>query len=538
MIEEQFSSAINQEAKQAPLMSERKRALRQKLKDDFEHFSLKCLKIRTKSGAVQPFVMNRAQRFLHEKLEAQLLETGKVRALVLKGRQQGVSTYIGGRFYHKAIHSFGHRVFILTHEQDATNNLFEMVNRYHEYCPALVKPHTGASNAKELDFDVLDSSYRVGTAGAKAVGRSQTLQLFHASEYAFWPNADLHAAGVLQAVPDLLGTEIIKESTANGMGNAFHQEWQKAEAGQSEYIAVFIPWYWQDEYKRSVPEGFMMSSEDELYQESYGLTLEQMAWRANKIEELGDLLFMQEYPATASEAFQLTGHDSYIPPALVLKARKAKCDAFGPLVIGADPARYGDDRFSVAWRKGRNVVKVESRTKIDVVTGANWLRQIIDEDKPERVFIDVGGLGAGTVDILLSWGQPYINIVKAVNFGSEPQDNYGEDRGGPRNRRAEMWMRSKEWLSDVAGAQIPDTDSLQADACAPGYKYDMHSRLMLESKEDMGKRNLRSPDEWDAIALTFAEPVGFGKNRPYKEHKRMVLMTPGQITGRWMKQHD
>lgn len=503
---------------------------------DFERFASKCLKIRTKSGAIEPFKLNRAQKYLHDRLEKQLLEIGKVRALILKGRQQGCSTYVGARFYKKAISKKGQRVFILTHERDATTNLFEMVSRYHEHCPDLVKPQTGTDNASSLDFDVLDSSYRVGTAGAKAVGRSQTLQLFHASEYGYWPNAEEHAAGILQAVPDLLGTEIIKESTANGMGNKFHQEWQAAEAGLSEYQAVFIPWYWQDEYRKPVPQEFSLSEEDTEYQTAYKLDNEQMAWRAAKIQELGDLLFMQEYPATASEAFQLTGHDSYIPPALVVKARKAQCEALGPLVIGADPARYGADRFSVAWRKGRNVVKVESKSKIDLVTSANWLRQIIDEDKPERCFVDVGGLGAGTVDILLSWGAPYTNIVKAINFGGETQDTYKE-KGGPRNRRAEMWMRSKKWLEDVAGAQIPDSDTLQADACCPGYKYDMNSRLVLESKEDILKRDVRSPDEWDAIALTFAEPVGYGKKQPFNMNKRVVNLDLGFSGegGRWMR---
>jgi hypothetical protein len=79
--------------------------------------------------------------------------------------------------------------------------------------------------------------------------------------------------------------------------------------------------------------------------------------------------------------------------------------------------------------------------------------------------------------------------------------------GGPINRRAEMWMKSKEWLEDVAGVQIPDSDALQADACGPGYKYDSHTRLQLESKDAMRARGGPSPNEWDAVALTFAEPV-------------------------------
>lgn len=517
----------------------------QKLKDNFEFYAEKCLKIRTKSGLVESLIMNRAQKHLHERLESQLLETGKVRALVLKGRQQGASTYIGARFYHKATHTFGQRVFILTHEQDATDNLFEMVNRYHEHCPELVKPHTGAANAKELDFDLLDSSYRVGTAGAKAVGRSQTLQLFHASEYAFWPNADLHAAGVLQAVPELLGTEIIKESTANGMGNPFHQEWQKAEAGLSEYEAIFIPWFWQDEYRRPVPDEFTLSDADILYQVAHDLDNEQMSWRANKITTLGELLFMQEYPATASEAFQLTGHDSYITPASVLKARKNKCEAIGPLVLGVDPSWGGEDRFSIAWRKGRVVQKIESKTKILPVDAANWIKQIIDEDSPDRVFVDVGGGGIGTIDVLHAFGEPYKSIVVAVNFGSAPQetpkppvtgiDAKVKQKGGPANRRAEMWMRSKKWLEDVGEAQIPDLDSLQTDACAPGYKHNMYGQLLIEAKADMKKRGLRSPDEWDAVVLTFASAVGERK-KPIELGKNKVINLALPLQGgRWMK---
>jgi hypothetical protein len=218
---------------------------------------------------------------------------------------------------------------------------------------------------------------------------------------------------------------------------------------------------------------------------------------------------MQEYPATAAEAFQMSGHDSFIKPRDVLNARKATIEGVGPLVLGVDPARFGDDRFSIARRQGRKVPLIESRGKIDVVAGANWVRQIVESEKPARTFVDVGGVGGGVVDLLNSWGVP--NIV-AVNFGSEPQDEIiilpdGSKKPGGRNRRAEMWMRSRDWLKEVGGADIPDSDALQADACGPAYKYDANQRLQLESKEDMRRRGLRSPDEWDAVVLTFAEPV-------------------------------
>lgn len=484
---------------------------RVRLKDDLEFYARNCLNIRTKTGAVNSFLFNRAQRYIHEKLEEQKAQTGRVRAMILKGRQQGCSTYVAGRFYHASTHAQGLRVFILTHEDAATQNLFEMVNRYHENCPAFVKPSTGLANAKELFFDKLDSGYKVGTAGTRGVGRSSTVQLFHGSEVAFWPNADTHAAGVLQAVPDMPGTEIILESTANGLGNFFHQNWRAAEKGQSAFIPIFVPWFWQDEYRKPVPAEFDLAEDEQEYKRLYGLDDEQIVWRRNKIVELKDpALFKQEYPATAAEAFQSSGHDSYILPDLVANARKRTVKPSGPLVVGYDPAWMGDDRHSMAFRQGRCVTKIDTRSKLNTMQGAGWAKQVIDLHKPTRFFIDVGGVGAGIYDRLVEMG--YDRIVRAINFGSAPfeppaLDDAGRQSGGPLNRRAEMWMKSKEWLQEEAGVQVPDSDSLQADACGPTYRYDSQSRLQIEKKEDMRRRGVPSPDEWDAVALTFAEPV-------------------------------
>jgi hypothetical protein len=511
-------------------LSDREKAIRADLRDDLIHYATKCLKIRAKSKAIVPLTFNRVQLYLHQKLEEQRLRTGRVRAMVLKGRQEGCSTYVGARFYHKATHQRGVRVFILTHEQSATDTLFEMVERYHAHCPTLVRPSTGNANAKELFFDKLDSGYQIGTAGTKAVGRSKTIQLFHGSEVAFWPNAGAHFAGVVQAIPDQPDTEIILETTANGVGGDFHSRWQQAEARQGDYEAIFIPWHWDADYRRDVPEGFRLDAAETDYAEVHGLDLGQMVWRRAKMAELKDpLLFMQEYPATAAEAFQGIGHDSYIKPELILKARKAKTvEAIGLLVLGVDPKRFGDDRFSIAWRKGRKVEKVESRTgAIDNVAGATWVRQVIQQDKPARVFIDVGGQGAGVYDVLVSWGlgEEHQGPVRAVDFGGSPMEPKllsatGEEIPGPRNRRVEMWMRSKDWLSGVAPVSIPDSDALQADACAPGYTYDMNQQLVLDSKEKMRKAGIRSPDEWDAVALTFAEPVADVKPARVPERKR------------------
>lgn len=503
--------------------------MRARLALDLHHYARTNLKIRAKLGQVIPFELNEAQKYLHARLEDQLQKTGSVRALILKGRQQGCSTYVEGRFYWRAARTPGVRAFILAHEQDATNNLFDIANRYHENDPDA--PVAEKANAKELDFAELDSGYRVATAGTKAVGRSQTIQYFHGSEVAFWPNAVEHAGGVLQAVPDMPGTEIILESTANGVGGLFHEKWQAAESGMSEFQAIFVPWFWSAEYQKPVPHGFAATDDEADYMQAYGLTLEQIVWRRGKIETLGETLFKQEYPANAAEAFQVSGEDRFIAPEIVLKARKAEHEAIGPLVIGADPSRFGDDRFSVAFRRGRKIIRVDSKSKLDVVSGANWLKQIIDTESPAAMFVDAGGLGAGTIDILHSWGDPYAKVVRAVNFGGSPMEpeiilEDGSKRPGPRNRRAEMWSRSRDWLMQEGGADIPDVDSLQSDACGPQYKYDMQQRLVLEDKEHMRARGVRSPDEWDAIALTFAEPVV--ETRPKKPMRR------APTSGGWM----
>jgi len=499
------------------LLEERQRREdRARMAVDLAFYADHALKIRAKSGKVIAFTMNRAQRHIHDQLEAQKAATGRVRALILKGRQQGCSTYVGARYYHRTTMERGYRTFILTHEDQATQNLFEMVNRYHENCLQDVRPSTGAANAKELFFDQLDSGYKVGTAGTKGVGRSSTIQLFHGSEVAFWPHADTHAAGVLQAVPEEAGTEVILESTANGVGNFYHQKWIDAERGVGDFIAIFVPWFWQEEYRKPVADGFVMTDEERAYATAYDLDPQQVMWRRNKIAELKDpVLFKQEYPATSAEAFQMSGHDSFIKPELVVKARKTVAEASGPLVVGLDPARFGDDASSMAFRRGRQVSKVERREKLDTMAVAGWAKQVLDTDKPARMFIDVGGLGAGIYDRLVELG--YGDTVRAVNFGSAPLEPARLDKrgnelgGGPVNRRAEMWMTSRDWLDEPAGVQIPDDDKLQADACGPGYKYDSSSRVLLEKKEDMRRRGVHSPDGWDAVALTFAEPVAVNR---------------------------
>lgn len=479
---------------------DREQALRL-VRDKLELHAAHCAKIKDKNGKIVPFLWNRAQRYVHERLEQQKRETGKVRALILKGRQQGISTYVGERYYHQ-VTTHAKSAFIVAHEDKATSNLFEMVKRYQQHNP--LAPSTRASNAKELIFGAIDAGYKLATAGTDDVGRSNTAQLIHGSEFAFWRNPQMHLAGLGNTVADLPGTEIILESTGNGVGNAFHLMWQEAEAGRGEYIAIFVPWFWQDEYRTEVKPDLELSAEDVAYQRAYGLDMEQMQWRANKIATYGagfEWLFDQEYPATPAVAFRsATGNPLINPTAVMAAVNSGYRERIGPLIIGCDPAGDGanePDRTAIAFRQGRVCFRMEYHEGLNTMQIAGLLAGYWREMGPDAIVVDKNGLGAGVYDRLLEQNIPVIGINNA---------QADTDREVFENIRAGMWWRMKEWFED-APVRIPNNPALIADVTAPQPKVSSNGRKLLEKKEDMAKRGVRSPDGGDALALTYAVPI-------------------------------
>jgi len=478
-----------------------------KLIEDDELYCSANLKIRTKDGEIVPFEWNDAQRLLHAKLEEQLQHSGWVRALVLKGRQQGCSTYVAARFYKRTSMRFGKRTMILTHLDAATQNLFGMAKTYYELSDPALQPAIKANSGNELSFAKLRSGYKVATAGSKNAGRSDTVQYLHGSEVAFWPNAQQIMAGLGQTVPLLPGSEVILETTANGLGNLFHQMWNLAVAGKSDFMPVFIPWFVQQEYRRPVPADFELSADDAEYMATFGLDLEQMAWRQAKINTdfAGDQdWFNQEYPATPDMAFLKVGHKPLIQTLRVQRARKLKIEhqsRIGAHVVGLDPGRGGDTSTFI-HRQGRAAWGIERNNVPDTMQVAGRAARMLQDDKTIRMmFIDIGGLGAGIYDRLVELG--YGDRVTAVNFGSKASDERQY-----ANKRAEMWGEMAHWLHDDITPCIPDDDQLHGDLTAvSGNKYSSNGQLKLEPKEDIKKALGRSPDDGDALALTFAEPV-------------------------------
>jgi hypothetical protein len=512
-------------------------------KQDETGFHLFCrdvIRIRTKTGDLEPLILNEAQNILHDAAETMLDAEGWVRLAGLKGRRQGFSTYVAARGYWRATLWDRQNIYILTHEQKATETLFGMVDLMQQKNP--FPPQVGTDNAKTLEFAKRGSSYSVATAGQKAGGRGGAISFFHGSEVAWWPNASDHFSSSVQGVDEVRGekgvlwrrpanplpfemrgpeiiigwvkppSEIWLETTSAGPVGEFYNRYMDAMKGKGRYRSVFVPWIVQREYREQgefYPEpeaeedGELPEAE---YQEMHQLTDSQMLWRRSKIHELGSSgKFRQEYPIDVTEAFASADTDGiFIKAATVMRARKRKVEMpDAPLIIGVDPAGGGGDRFSVAWRRGDLCYKVQARNKLEQEEALAWLSRILDTDKPSRMCIDRGNIGAYLVTALRNMNPKYASIVKGIDFGGTSKAKLSNPkRAGPVNKRAEMWGDMRDWLKE--GGAIPDEDSLASDLSAPKEKFRANNDWLLESKVDMKGRGVRSPDEGDSLALTFA----------------------------------
>lgn len=286
--------------------------------NSFPIYAAHALKIRTKNGEIAPLVLNAAQQQLVTAIAQQRADTGRVRIIILKARQLGLSTVVGARLYWAVAQRQAQKAIVVTHHADSTRALFDMTKRYHELVPEFLRPSTRYSSKRELQFDKLQSGYVVATAGGDGVGRGETLTHAHVSELAFWTTDAMRANfnGLMQAVPEVPGTEIYIESTANGVSGLFYEQWQAAVAGDSGYVPVFIPWYVAEEYRLPVVSCFDHTPEETELIRLFGLDDEQLMFRRQKIAQYGLEGFQQEYPSTAEEAFLTSGRPVFHPERL------------------------------------------------------------------------------------------------------------------------------------------------------------------------------------------------------------------------------
>jgi hypothetical protein len=326
-----------------------------RLREDRYLYGQAVLRIRNKSAELVPLAPNFAQRYVEEKLEAQKAETGRVRAVVLKARQEGVSTWTAGRFFHQTHLWAGRKALIIADAIDRAQAIFGIYERFWSELPEDLKPEVKARGNRRLLQFGHDSEIGCRPASDKDAGRAQTIHYLHCSEIAMWPELTQRDIWVsaIQAVPDQ-GSEVIVESTARGAGGLFHELWNLAITPGSGWIGIFLPWWIHEEYdadeRNGLPtqeelDGIATRPDDFELQalsegipfdgQNYVLPVSRLAWRRRTIIARfgGDPVtlgkdatrdFQQEYPATAEEAFLLSGATFFDEDALRKLANKTR----------------------------------------------------------------------------------------------------------------------------------------------------------------------------------------------------------------------
>lgn len=294
-----------------------------------------------KGDFLTPFNLNPVQSRLLKTIEDLKKDDIIRRILVLKARQEGISTFSEAFLYSNTSQRNGIQSCIIADDKKGSSYLFDMSKLYHdellnEY-PHLA-PEIKKSNALKLEFKNKYSFIMIDTADNEAAGQKYTYQYVHLSECAKFPYPEELMAGFLQSVPKTPESLIIVESTANGVGNWFHREVEKANNKETNWTLFFSTWYELPEYSTKITydqEKYLektLSKEEKGLIEIHGCSNEQLWWRRaciindcqgrNISEQQGMLLpdlkiqasldnFHQYYPSTVDEAFISTGRSIF-----------------------------------------------------------------------------------------------------------------------------------------------------------------------------------------------------------------------------------
>ena len=226
------------------------------------------------------------------------------------------------------------------------------------------------------------------------------------------------------------------------------------------------------------------------------------------------------YRVRALGEFPRGDDDTFIPLWLVDGAVGRDVDPVedADIIWGLDCARFGNDRTALCKRKGNAVDEdVQTRRQFDTMQVAGWVARQYDDvtpdNRPETIFVDVIGIGAGVVDRLREQNYPVIGIN--VSEAANSDDKYAD-------LRTELWGRAGEWLRGL-DVLLPAGGSLRHELSAPIKDYTSSGKLRLESKRDTKKRLRRmgSPDEADAFVLTFAGGTDVGRHGKRKRREPM-----------------
>ena len=289
-----------------------------------EYLMWGALKIRNKGGRLQELVLNRAQHELERR--------STKRNIVLKARQLGISTYVAARFFLNCITREGTLSVQVAHDQRSAEEIFRIVHRLLDKLPQPLRKDalvTSRANVRQIVFPVFDSEYRVETAADPNAGRGLTIHNLHCSEVARWPRDVAETLASLRAAVPPDG-EIYLESTPNGAGGAFYNEWQQAP--QTGYTRHFFPWWWDPSYSRPVEIVKFTDQELELMQK-HGLTAGQIAFRREMRANFRNRA-PEEYAEDAESCFLASGECVFDAELLDRRLRLAP-----PIVDNTDQGR-------------------------------------------------------------------------------------------------------------------------------------------------------------------------------------------------------
>jgi hypothetical protein len=295
---------------------------------DFYRYCENNLWIKDKDAQIVHFIPNIAQRALIDRVLELLAEGKPIRMIVLKARQMGLSTAIEALIYWFTTTHPNITSMIIAHDDKASKNLYTMFKRYYDFCNPVFKPSIYYDTKSDLTFKTKDGSglnsvIKTATAKNTSSGRSDTIQLVHASELGEWENGEELVASLIQTVPVRPNTMVFLESTAKGRGNFFYRQWTASVKGDSVFEHFFFPWWLHEEYEMEEKATDFTKEELEIIEiikdgitiagKHYSVPEERIPYKVSfrrykerEFRASPELLY-QEYPSTAHEAFIASG---------------------------------------------------------------------------------------------------------------------------------------------------------------------------------------------------------------------------------------
>ncbi|WP_270737512.1 hypothetical protein [Coprobacter fastidiosus] len=302
-----------------------RRWVKVRIKYDFEFWAVLFVRIKNKTGDSDiPFRLNRPQRRLLSELEDMRTKRLPIRLILLKARQWGGSTLVQMYMaWIQLVHRKNWNSVICAHLKDAAANIKGMYSKLLENYPVWLidadKPLKFQPYEKMGNTSVIAETgckVTIGSAETPESVRGSDAVMAHLSEVAFWPHTRLKSpeslirsvCGSVALLPDSV---VVMESTANGTGNYFHQECERAKRGESDKRFLFIPWFEIEMYSVPVEDYDALITSLTDYEKNLwdkGATLEAIAWYRMKRKEYRDHAdMMAEYPSDDVEAFNHTG---------------------------------------------------------------------------------------------------------------------------------------------------------------------------------------------------------------------------------------